>query len=159
MGIKAAILLPALPQAAVEPIPQHVKDELGRPAKYVVNRTSNADVRQNMLAFAQRELHLRHNVPVCFRAGFQISTGESFDHWRPDASETAALRKRFSDRCMEEDGLRRFLRVYRQFSAALHLKKAGARQTLAECCERCKCRDAGAESLRAISCRCGDFAL
>ena len=97
-----------------------------------------------MLAFAQRELHLGHEVPICFRAGLEVSIGESFDHGRPDAPEPAALHKRFSDCRMEEHRLRRFLRAHRQFSAALHLDKTEAGQTLAEGCEGAECCYTGA---------------
>src|SRR5207249_1129489 len=111
-------------------------------------RTSNADACQNVLAFAERELHLRHDVPVCFRAGFQISIGESFDHRRPDAAEAAIMHKRFSDCRMDEDSLWRFLRADWQFCAALHLQKTEAGQPLAKGGKGCECRYTGSELLR-----------
>ena len=55
----SVLLLPTLGETSVEPVPQHVKHELPRPAEGVVYGKPNAQVSHDVLAPAERYLELR----------------------------------------------------------------------------------------------------
>src|SRR5262249_52398805 len=82
-----AIPSPALSQTSIKPIPKHVENEFSRSTRPIVCRSPHSKVRQNMLAFAERHLKLRHQIPICFRAGFEISVSQELHHWRPDPAK------------------------------------------------------------------------
>src|SRR6266850_1625504 len=88
--------LPAFAQTAVKEIPEHVEHDLRGSTEGVVDGPPNADVGQNVLAPAERDLHLRHDVPIRFRSSLQIPVGQEFNHWSPDTAETLILSERFS---------------------------------------------------------------
>jgi hypothetical protein len=148
----SAIISPALLQAPVEPIPENIEDKLRRPASGIVGWSANTDVRQNVLTFTQRELHLRHEVQIRFGAGCKVPIGKKFHHRRPDAPEPPTLDERFADRRMDENSLGSFPGIGGQVRAGHQLKETEPGQPLAEGGKCAESRHAGAETLRPVAC-------
>src|SRR4030095_9714648 len=92
-----SVRLPALTQSSVEPIPQRVERELGVRVVRVFDRVPDADVDAHVLPRAQRDLELRHDVPVGSRSGFKLTIRNHLDHRRPEPAKATTLRNALPD--------------------------------------------------------------
>src|SRR5215813_1173692 len=72
---------PSLRQFSVSPVPQQIKDDLARSACCVRKGLVEADVCTNVLPAADRDLHLRDDVPIALRTINQIAIGNKLHHW------------------------------------------------------------------------------
>ena len=97
-----------------------------------------------MLAPAQRDLHLRHDVPVGFSAVHQVAGGEKLHHGRPLAAEPMIGGDGLSNGGVVEEALRRFIGMSRQIGAHLELYPRVGGEELIEGGEWLKDGSAGA---------------
>src|SRR5229473_6972439 len=86
-------LFPALQQAAVKPVPQDVEDSLDGTIGCIGNGNTKTEIGADVLAPAERDLELRHDVPVCSRVGAEVPVGDEFRHRGPHPAKAVALAK------------------------------------------------------------------
>src|SRR4029453_18865711 len=149
-------LSPELEQSAVEPIPQEVCEQLRLSLLTLIQRDPHADAQQNVLKFAERDLHLRHDVP--FGGGAVRARGEHFEHRGPGAPEPLIASEGVSERrAYKRFGVSEGL-VRWDFDAAMHLKEGVGADDLSPHGKRPGGPDTAAQSLILFAGRCDDGA-
>jgi len=84
------------------PIPEQIESCLHRPSRSVVHWNADPEIKADVLAFADRDLHLRQHVPICLRAIDEIAGGQELNHRRPQAAETVAYRETLANGGIEK---------------------------------------------------------
>src|SRR5437016_8957514 len=130
-----SLLFPTFAETAIKPIPQQIEHDLSRPRHSVGDRKPDPHVCQDVLAFTQRHLELRHDIPIGFRCGLQVSVGQEFDHRRPAPAKAMILSQRLADGGSPEHGPRSLVGVSRQLGSRLDLDKTHPRKQLPVCRE------------------------
>ena len=102
-----------------------------------------------MLPLTRGDLHFGHDVPVGFRATYEIACGEKFNRWGPLAAEPVISRDGLPKGCVPEEALRAFLCIEGQIGAHLKLHPGVALEELIESGERLEGGGACASKLRA----------
>src|SRR5579871_1430493 len=141
--------LPPREEAAIEPVPQHVRHELPGLTAPHVQRHAVSDGCADMLPAIERHLNLRYDAPLGHGTAGQVSVGEDLEHGRPEPPEAArALAGARSDRRVEVRGPRAVFGVPRNLHARLHLQKDLMRKQLIVSAEGIEGRLPAAETTR-----------
>src|SRR6266511_1929617 len=140
----ASSLLPELKQAAVKPVPQDIAQHLGLAIDTFVERHTHAHVEPDVLQLAEGHLHLRHEIPLDYRA-FWLRY-QQFGHRRPGATKTAILRERVAERAAQKAFLIAPLGIDRQLETAVELQEAVGSDNLAPHRKRLDEREAVAQA-------------
>ena len=92
----------------------------------------NAQIDANVLALAQRDLKLRHDIPVrrCMRQ--EVLIRDHFHHRCPHAPHALRLAKRLAERRSPEERARRFRCIGRLVGSRLQLHEAFAAGAIAQ---------------------------
>src|SRR5262245_13203103 len=88
-------LFPELEKPAIEPVPQEIHQPLGPPFIALVQRNADAARHRDVLNLRQRDLKLRHEIPLG-NAAFGPRP-QDLELGRPLASKPAVLRDRRAD--------------------------------------------------------------
>src|SRR5512134_3772070 len=78
--VMVALLSPALEEAAVEPVPEQVGHDLWAAPFAVQGGNPAAQAGQHVLAGAQADLDLRHQLERRLGAASELAEGERLDH-------------------------------------------------------------------------------
>src|SRR5258708_34922969 len=151
--------LPAFVQSSVLPVPEQIEHDLNVSSGSVVDGNAHAEVGTDVLTLANRHLHLRQHVPICFRIVDKIPSREEFHHRRPQAAQTMIRRETLAEGGIEEDGLRGDVRVTRQVGAELRLYKRIRAEKLVKGGKSFKGCRAGPETSRFVAGGQNDAAL
>src|SRR5262245_10107082 len=108
---RACSLPPAIEQPAVEPVPQKVRAHLHVTLSTIVYGDLEPRADRDVLPFAERDLHLRNNIPLRFLVIDELARTKKLHHRRPRSPETIATREALADRAAPARLFRRLVGV------------------------------------------------
>src|SRR5205807_6651052 len=149
-GFFAFALSPALPQSAVKPVPQEIKDSLDGAVGCVRDGNAKTEIGADVLALAERHLELRDDVPIRCRVRGEVAASDEFRHGSPHAAKPARLAKALAQSCSPEHRTGRLRRFCGLIGSGLELDEAVGGQQLRICSEAFESCDAGAEAVSPV---------